>query len=109
MTVPYFGILLKLALERSGLDARTILTLGYRDRIIYPDIEAKLNELNRRDLLYTRSRQRGVYIIPSLVRPDSFDLVLINMAMGEATDFIDSGLIDTLSEQGRRDLKGLYL
>ena len=79
------------------------------ERLVYPDFDSKLDELNSLNLLYTRDRQRGVYIIPSLVRPDIFDLILINMAMDESRNFIQSGRIATLSEEDHCDLKGVFL
>ena len=91
------------------MQTHTFLTLGYHGRIIYPDLKAKLEELQSLDLLYTRTRQRGVYIIPSVVRSDSFDLVLINLKIDETREFIRSGLIDSLSDQERRDLRGVHL
>jgi len=103
------GLVLKNAFERAGMRAHTLLNLGYRGRIIYPDLEAKLAELQSLDLLYTRTHQRGVYIIPSVVRPDSFDLILINMKTDEVQEFIRSGRIDSLSDEEHRDLRGVYL
>ena len=103
------GLILKDALEQAGLRVQTLLTLGYRGRIIYPDLKAKLEELKGLDLLFTKAGQRGVYIIPSLVRPDSFDLTLINMRMDEIREFISSNLIHSLSDEKKCDLRGIYL
>jgi len=102
-------MILRSALQRRGLRAETVVTLGYRGRIVYPDIEAKLAELDGLNLLYTRGRQQGVLPIPSLVRSDSFDLILINMEINEVRRFVDSGLIGTLSDQDKCDLRGVYI
>ena len=103
------GLILKYALERAGVLVKTLMTLGYRGRIIYPDLGSKLDELKRLDLLCTQDRQRGAYIVPSPVRTNSFDMVLINMEMEETHAFIRSGLINTLSDESCCDLKGVYL
>jgi hypothetical protein len=103
------GLILKSALEHEGLRAKTVITLGYHGRIVYPDIEAKLAELHILKLLYTRDCQKGILPIPSLVRKNSFDLILINMDRDEVQRFIDSGRIGTLSDEKRCDLKGVYL
>jgi len=103
------GLILKSVLEQSGHQVGTLLTLGYRGRIIYPDIEAKLIELKGLDLLYTQNHQRGIYILPSLVRSDSYDLILINMEMKEMRQLIASGLINSRSDEGQSDLRGIYL
>jgi len=103
------GLILKNALEQVGLKVETFLTLGYRGRIIYPDLNAKLEELEGLGLLCTRTRHRGVCIIPSMVRSDSFDLILINMRMDEMREFIGSNLIHSLSDEKKCDLRGIYL
>ena len=102
-------LILKKAFEQAGLQVHTLLSLGYRGRIIYPNLKAKLSELADLGLLYTRNRQRGVFILPSVVRPDSFDLILINMEMDEIRNFIGSDLIHTLSDKQQCDLRGVYL
>jgi len=103
------SLMLKSALQQAGFRAETLLSLGYRGRIVYPDLQAKLVELKAEDLLYTGSRQRGVYLLPSLVRPDSFDVVLLNMEMARMRHLIDSGLITSLSDESQCDLQGVYL
>jgi hypothetical protein len=103
------GLILKSALKRDGLRVQTFMTLGYHGRVVYPDINAKLAELDALSLLYTRDRQRGVLPIPSMVRKNSFDLILINMEMNEVWRFIDSGRIGTLSDEERSDLQGVYV
>ena len=103
------GLILKLALQREGLRADTLMTIGYRGRIVYPDLRTKLDELCDLDLLYTRDKQRGVYLVPSIVRPDSYDLIILNLEIAEMRQFIESGLIHTLSDQGRTELPGIYV
>ncbi len=60
-------------------------------------------------LLYTRDNQRGAYLVPSIVRPDSYDLILLNLDMAETRQFIESGRIRTLSDQGQSELSGIYV
>ena len=102
-------MILKLALLREGLRADTLASIGYRGRIVYPDLRAKLDELSDLDLLYTRNKQRGAYLIPSIVRPDSYDLILLNLEIAEIRQFIESGLIHTLSDPGQTELPGIYI
>lgn len=102
------GLILKYALRWAGLRAESLLNIGYRGRYIYPDLKAKLMELRDLGLLYTRTRQRGVYLVPSLVRPNSFDPVLINMELKEMRDIIGSDLLSSLSDPDELDLKGVY-
>lgn len=102
------SLILKSALRKAGLKADTVLNLGYRGRFIYPDLKAKLVELQSMGLLYTQSKQRGVYLVPSFVRPDSFDPMLINMEQGEMREMIGSGLLSSLSDPDQLDLKGVY-
>ena len=85
------------------------MTLGYRGRIIYPDLKAKLEQLKALGLLFTRQSQKGLYLIPSIVRPQSFDIALINMEIKDMRDIIDSDVIDSLSDRQKKDLKGVYL
>jgi len=103
------GLILKLALQREGLRAETLVSIGYRGRIVYPDLRAKLEELSKMDLLYSRDNQRGAYLVPSIVRPDSYDLILLNLEIAEIRQFIESGLIHTLSDQDQTELPGIYV
>ena len=103
------GLIMKNTLEEKGLPVQSLFTLGYRGRIVYPDIKSKLIELEEMGLLYTRNRQRGVYILPSMVRSDSYDLLLINMEMDEVRKFINSGLISSLSQEQSCDPDGVYI
>ncbi|MCP4624044.1 MAG: hypothetical protein GY850_10990 [bacterium] len=102
------GLILQHALSRAGLRVETLLNIGYHGRFVYPDLRAKLAELQGLDLLYTRNRQKGVYLVPSLVRPNSFDPILINMGTDEMRQIIGSGLISSLSDLGQCELKGVY-
>ena len=102
------GFILMHALRRAGLRAETLLNIGYRGRFIYPDLKAKLMELQDLGLLYTKTQQRGVYLVPSFVRPNSFDPVLINMEFEEMREIISSDLLGRLSEPDQLDLKGVY-
>jgi len=103
------GLILKLALQREGLRADTLVSIGYRGRIVYPNLRAKLDELREMDLLYTRDNQRGAYLVPSIVRPDSYDLILLNLDMAETRQFIESGRIRALSDHGQSELSGIYV
>jgi hypothetical protein len=103
------GLVLRQALQRAGLNAESLIILGYRGRLVYPDLAAKLTHLKGLDLLYTRSRQRGVYLVPSLVRADSFDLILLNMEVAEVQQLLNSGLIHELSDEGQNDLREVFL
>ncbi|NOX35366.1 MAG: hypothetical protein GXP56_16825 [Deltaproteobacteria bacterium] len=103
------GLILKKAFEKQGLIINNLLTLGYRGRIIYPDLASKLDQLKDLGLLYTKKNQKGIYIIPSIVRPQSFDIVLINLRMDKMRSILNSNIIDTLSDPGQKDLKGIYL
>jgi hypothetical protein len=103
------GLILKLALRREGLRVDTLASIGYRGRIVYPDLRAKLDELGDMGLLYTRDTQRGAYLVPSIVRPDSYDLILLNLEIAEIRQFIESGLIHTLSDQSQTELPGIYV
>lgn len=102
------GFILMHALRQAGLRAKTLLNIGYRGRFIYPDLKAKLMELRDLGLLYTKNRQRGVYLVPSFVRPNSFDPVLINMEFEEMQGIINSDLLNSLSDPDQLDLKGVY-
>jgi hypothetical protein len=102
------GLILRHALRRAGLRVEILLNIGYRGRFIYPDLKAKLMELRNLDLLYTQTQQRGVYLVPSLVRPNSFDPVLINMELEEIWEIISSDLLSSLSDPDQLDLKGVY-
>ena len=101
-------LILRHALRRAGLRAETLMNIGYRGRFVYPDLRAKLVQLQDQGLLYSRNRQQGVYLVPSLVRPDSFDPFLINMGFDEMRRIIRSGLFSSLSDPDQCDLKGVY-
>ena len=102
------GLILRHALRQAGLRAETLLNIGYHGRFVYPDLKAKLMELKDLDLLYTQSQQRGVYMVPSFVRPNSFDPVLINMRLDKMREIISSDLLISLSDTDHQDLKGVY-
>ncbi|KKM72300.1 hypothetical protein LCGC14_1421950, partial [marine sediment metagenome] len=102
------GLIVREALTRSGLRAETVLNIGYHGRYIYPNLKAKLTELNNKGLLYTQTTQRGVYLVPSLVRPNSFDPFLINMRLEEMKEFIASDILGSLSDMEQLNLKGVY-
>ena len=102
------GLILMHALRRAGLRAETLLNIGYHGRFVYPDLKSKLMELEEMGLLYTQIQQRGVYLVPSLVRPNSFDPVLINMGLEEMREIINSDLLGSLSDPDQQNLKGVY-
>ncbi len=102
------GLILRHALKQAGLRVETLLNIGYHGRFIYPDLKAKLMELKALDLLYTKNQQRGVYLVPSLVRPNSFDPVLINMRLQEMREIIGSDQLNRLSDKEQLNLKGVY-
>lgn len=104
----FAGLIVREALIRSGFRADTVLNIGYHGRFVYPDLKAKLTELNDKGLLYTQTTQRGVYLVPSLVRPDSFDPFLINMRLEEMKEFIASDILGSLSDMEQLNLKGVY-
>jgi hypothetical protein len=104
----FAGLIVREALTRSGLRAASVLNIGYHGRFIYPDLKAKLTELNNKGLLYTQTNQRGVYLVPSLVRPNSFDPFLINMRLDEMKEFIASDILGSLSDMEQLNLKGVY-
>jgi hypothetical protein len=102
------ALILRHALRRTGLRAETLLNIGYHGRFIYPDLKAKLMELQGLGFLYTQTQQRGVYLVPSFVRPNSFDPVLINMGLEEMREIISADLLGSLSDPDQLDLKGVY-
>ena len=103
------ALVVQRALERAGLNAESLFTLGYRGQLVYPYLAAKLEHLEGLDLLYTRRRQRGVFLLPSLVRADSFDVILLNMDVEEAQQVLDQGLIHELSDGRQNDLQQVFL
>ena len=103
------GLAVRDAFRRAGLRAETVLGVGYRGRFVYPELEEELDELDRAGLLYTCERQRGVWLLPNLVRRDSFDPILFNMDSEEMTQLVASGLLTRHARAGELDLKGLYL
>ena len=103
------ALILKLALQREGLRAFTLASMGYRGRIVYPNLRAKLDELRDMGLLYTRGNQRGAYLVPSIVRPDGYDFILLNLDMVETRQFIESGWIHTFSDHSESELSGIYV
>jgi hypothetical protein len=102
------ALVVEQALERAGYQVQSILTLGHKGRLVYEDLAAKLSQLRDLDLLYTGNRQRGVLLLPSLVRRDSFDLILVNMEVTEVSQLLASGLINELSDE-RSDLGEVFL
>jgi len=102
------GLAFKLYLESQGVLVNSLLTLGYRGRFVYPDLKSKLLQLDNLDLLYTSKRQKGLCLIPSFVRPDSFDAAFINVPEGEIKQIIESSTLDLLSDETRKDLGGVY-
>ena len=104
----FAGLIVREALTRSGFRAETVLNIGYHGRFVYPDLKAKLTELNNKGLLYTQTNQRGVYLVPSLVRPNSFDPFLINMRLEEMKEFIASDILGSLSDMEQLNLKGVH-
>jgi len=44
-----------------------------------------------------------------MVRPDSYDLTLLNLDMAETRQFIESGRIRTLSDHSQCELSGIYV
>lgn len=103
------GIALKYAMQAQGHHIENLLTLGYRGRFVYPDLAAKLDQLNRLELVYTRRHPRGLCLIPSFVRPHSYDYAFINAPYEELQQILDDGILDSLSDESQRDLKGVYL
>jgi hypothetical protein len=84
------------ALRSGGSAVESVLTLGYRGEFILPDIEDALIRLDRTGLLFTRSRPRGVVVVPNLCRQDGFDLHLANIDPSEANRLL-SGELGALS------------
>jgi hypothetical protein len=100
------GLAFKMHLKRLRVDS--LLTLGYRGRFVFPDLKSKLLQLDNLDLLYTPKRQKGLCLIPSFVRPDSFDVVFINLPNEKIKQIIESRTLDILSDETQKDLKGVY-
>ena len=103
------GLLVKDFFQQKGHGVYSLFTLGCQGRIVYPDLEAKLLELGQKGLLYTSRNQAGFCIIPSLVRFQGFDVVMVNMEMEQIRKLIDSDLVHTLSDREQSNLKGVYL
>ena len=103
------GIALERALTAQGHCIQSVLTLGYRGRFVFPDLPAKLEELAGLGLLYTRHQPRGLCLIPSFVRPNSYDFALINTPFNQLQEILASGVLDNLSDKNQKDLKGVYL
>ncbi len=103
------GIAFKNAMVSQGHPVDSLMTLGYRGRFVYPDLAAKLDQLYSLDLLYTRKHPKGLCMIPSFVRPDSYDFVFINAPHTQLQQILDKGVLDTLSDERQKDLKGIYL
>jgi len=103
------GLLVKNFFQQKGRCINSLFTLGCQGRIVYSDLEAKLLELSQKGLLYTRQNQSGLCIIPSLVRFQGFDLVMVNMEMDQILTIIASDLLHTLSDRKKSNLKGVYL
>jgi len=79
-------------LYRSGIDARSVLSFGYRGEFVLSDLDAALTHLEEADLLCTRARTRGVVLLPNLCRDNGFDVHLVNMGPDEANRLLGGAL-----------------
>lgn len=102
------GLLLRSAIERQGITVDQMITFGYRGRIVYPDLEAKLEQLKDKKMLCTRQHPVGLMLVPSLVRPDSFDIAIVNTPLKKVVRIIESGIVHELADARQCDLKGVY-
>lgn len=103
------GLIAKKAIQASGIPVNTLLAAGYCGRLVYPDLRAKLKHLQDLNLLFTRSNPRGIYLVPSCVRPHSYDALLMNMEMDQMLEIVNSDVLYILSDTGSNRLKGIFL
>lgn len=97
LTAVYPLLAVKSILEQNELRIQSILNLGYRGEFIYPNISAKLNELDRESLLYTRIRQKGIFLLPNLYRKDGYDVFMLNMELLEINHILESQVLTNMT------------
>ena len=100
---------LKNALIVQGHPIDSVLAFGFRGRFVFPDLAAKLAQLSRLGLLYTRKKPTGLCLIPSFVRPNSYDFAFINAPYEQLQQILEDRVLDSLSDESRKDLNGVYL
>ncbi len=71
---------LRRALTRTGARPASVLNLGYRGDYVIPDPAGALAMLDEMGLLYSAGRRSGLVLLPSLVRPQAYDLFLVDAA-----------------------------
>ena len=100
---------LKNALIVQGHPIDSVLAFGFRGRFVFPDLAAKLAQLSRLGLLYTRKKPTGLCLIPSFVRPNSYDFAFINAPYEQLQQILEDRILDSLSDENQKDLNGVYL
>ncbi|CAA6800903.1 MAG: Unknown protein [uncultured Campylobacterales bacterium] len=94
--------------KKHDINIDVIVPIGYRGNLYYPDIDAKLEELDSKNLLFTKKNNKGVLLIPSFVRSDSYDMWFINMGKTEIKAFAKEGLVESFSIKEKNFHTGIY-
>jgi len=75
-------------LESQGLDCRDLISLGYRGEWNEKPFEEALQKLASESLLFGAGRNRGILLLPNMSRANGCDVLLVNIAVEEAADFV---------------------
>lgn len=76
-------------LQRSGLEASSVLNLGYRGEFVCADPAAFAARLDEAGLLCTRERRWGVVVLPNLARDHGLDALVVNTGIAEVEPILD--------------------
>lgn len=100
LTAVYPALAVRSFLRGRGLEANTILGLGYRGEFRYPDISSVLKHLSANGMLYTAERRRGVVLLPNIYRKNGFDAYFVNVPLQEAKQALGAGLLHRYASKG---------
>jgi hypothetical protein len=72
------------ALRQAHFDAETILSLGYRGEFACSELYRLLVRLDYNRLLFTRSQQSGIILVPNLAQRHGLDVFFVNVSLSKA-------------------------
>lgn len=100
LTAVYPPLAVRAGLRRQGLEAETLLSLGYRGDFVWEDLPARLAALSARGFLFTPKNPRGAVVLPNLSRRNGYDVVLVNVDVPAARQMLASGAFNESGATG---------
>ncbi len=86
LTALYVPLAVRMRLAACGVDAKRVISFGYRGDVAIADAPAALSAWADAGLLFSARTQRGMLVLPNLARHAGHDLLAVNLDRAQAGD-----------------------